>query len=177
MTCTRSVLRTTAQAAPSRSCLRRASKDIPLQFAWRRLVPPAPAPGERSCPFRRNSSIRANGALSEHCPARHRRDEAGDRRSTGCPASGDARLRYGRICHRPASARMPEFPCLPDIARRQAASRADSYCFDKILAVCARPARSYLPVSKAFRPSVVRSCFFVRGKPNADDAPGFKVPL
>jgi hypothetical protein len=124
-----------------------------------------------------NISIRANGALSEHRPARHRWDEACDRRSSGGPASWDARLRYGRICRRPACARMQEFPCQPGIARRQAGSRVHNYCFDKILAVCARPARSYLPVSKAFRPSVVRSCFIVRGKPNADDAPmRFKSP-
>src|SRR4029077_3144251 len=72
---------------------------------------------------------------------------------------------------------MQEFPCQPGIARRQAGSRVHNYCFDKILAVCARPARSYLPVSKAFRPSVARSCFIVRGKPNADDAPmRFKRP-
>jgi hypothetical protein len=36
---------------------------------------------------------------------------------------------------------MQEFPCQPGIARRQAGSRVHNYCFDKILAVCARPAR------------------------------------
>jgi hypothetical protein len=59
----------------------------------------------------------------------------------------------------------------------QPGSRVHKHCLGKTPGVCARPARSYLPVSKAFRPSVVRSFFIVRGKPNADDAPmRFKSP-
>jgi hypothetical protein len=65
----------------------------------------------------------------------------------------------GRICHRPACAPMPESPCLPDNARRQAGSRVHKHCLGRTPAVCARPARSCFPMSTVFRPSVVWSCF------------------
>jgi hypothetical protein len=80
-------------------------------------------------------------------------DEAEYRRSSGCPASWDARLRHGRICRRPTCAPMPESPCLPDNARCQAGSRVHKHCLGRTPAVCVHPARPYFPMSTVFRPS------------------------